>query len=56
VVAIDLKRWKIGSVALVECASLFENAFALPGQGRAPVPTARPAQGSDEGFIEALVG
>ncbi len=40
-VSIDLKRFADSGIALVECASLFENAFALPKQGCPPVPTAR---------------
>jgi hypothetical protein len=43
-VPIDLKRFTDSGISLVECASLWKNAFALPGQGRPPVQTAHPAQ------------
>src|SRR5690348_6928505 len=35
-------------------SSLFENAFALPGQGGPQVPTARPTQNTDPCDFQAL--
>jgi hypothetical protein len=56
VIPIDLKRFTASSVTSVECASLWKNAFALPSQGRPPVPTARATQNPDRSSGQALVG
>jgi hypothetical protein len=47
VVSIDLKRFTDSGISLVECASLWKNVFALPGQGRPPVQAAHPTQAAD---------
>jgi hypothetical protein len=42
VVRIDLKRFTDSGINLVECASLWKNAFTLPGQGHPQVQIAHP--------------
>jgi len=55
-VPIDLKRFTNSGISLVECASLWKNAFALPGQRRPPVQIAHSTQAADPSDRETLVG
>jgi hypothetical protein len=55
VVRIDLKRFTDSGLNLVECASLWKNAFTLPGQGRPPVQSTHPTQAADSSDGETLV-